>query len=82
MVIVRCGSMFDGEHFASEVELTLEGRVITGVTSGSALRVGLEGAGAAAEESSTSVRTPWFCPGSWMRTSTWCGTARPIRCLG
>ncbi|RMB61769.1 metal-dependent hydrolase family protein [Tessaracoccus antarcticus] len=44
MVILRCGSMFDGEQFVGNVEIMIEDRVITGVTSGLiSTRVGVEG---------------------------------------
>ncbi len=47
MVIVRCGSMFDGEQFASNAEVALEGRMITSVTSGlTSIRQGSDGPGA------------------------------------
>ncbi len=43
-MIIRCGGMFDGEGFASNVEVTVEGGVITAVTSGPTSHVtGVEG---------------------------------------
>lgn len=85
LVIVRCGSMFDGEQFISNVELEIEGRVITGVTSAlTSTRSGVEspgevvvdfGAGAIVLPGFVDAHQhlTWDCspdPVSWLTTAT------------